>query len=114
MSQFVKLVKRNNLLREYVGVLNGYLGLTDRQSQVLSELLNLSLTMKGSILSKGTRRAIIDKTGVGYCNLSSILTLLKMKGVLVKDSESGWRVQEQYLPQVDNDNCYINLTLKIE
>lgn len=114
-NELVKLVERNSFIKEYVSLLKGYLELTDRQSQVLSELIDLSLSTSSSILTKHTRRSIIDKTGVGYCNLSTIITLLKMKGVLSKNSEFGWRIVDQYLPQIDNDNRYVlSFILKLE
>jgi hypothetical protein len=112
-NRLVKLIKRNDLLSEYVFLLNGYLSLTDRQAQVLSELLDLSLSTNSNILTKDNRRKIVDKTGVGYSNLSTILSLLKQKGVLT-NQDKVWRVADQYLPQIDKDNCYVNLVLKLE
>jgi hypothetical protein len=114
-NQFVKEIERTNLLSEYVGVLKSYLGLTERQSQVLSELLNLYLSDTPNILNKESRRIIIEKTGIGYTNLSSIVSLLKYKQILTKrEDDNRWSIDSKYLPQVDRNNCYISLHLKIQ
>jgi len=114
---FIKQVKRNNLYSEYVGVLNGVLGLTNRQAQVLSILLDLTLTTpvidgKKNILTKEYRRLIIDKIGIGYCNLSTVLRKFKDDGILINND--GWSIAEQYIPIIDNNNCYISLHLSLE
>jgi hypothetical protein len=83
----------------------------------MSILLDLTLTTpiingKKNILTKEYRRQIIDKTGIGYCNLSTVLRKFKDVGILT--NINGWKVAEQYLPSIDNNNCYISLLLELE
>lgn len=118
MNQFQKVIQNQNKYSEYLSVVNSRLGLTDRQLQVLSILVQIDAECplvygRRNILTKEYRQQIIDKSGIGYCNLSNFTTLFKDKGILIKHN-GGWVIANQYKPYFEDNKCDIVFTLTIE
>lgn len=93
MNQYRKQVKPKNRYREFVRVLNGALQLTERESAVLAQLMQLDaewpegqLEYK-NIISTDSRRYIMDETLINKSNLTKYIALFKQHGIILMDEE---------------------------
>jgi hypothetical protein len=111
MNHFQKTVNQQNKVDEYLSVINHRLGLTPSQLKVLSCLINVEFPIFH--LDGDDRKFIMEKTGVGYCNLSTYLTLFRSKGILERQGKN-WMISPKYKPYFDNGKCDILITLNIE
>ena len=116
MNQFKKKVQqRSNLYNEYVNIINGLLGLTNKQVLVLSKLMELNditpITL--SLLSKDNRREIIESCSIDECNLSTYLTLFKNKNLLIQDGKL-WKIYPGIKPLINNNTMEIVFKINVE
>lgn len=115
MNQFKKTVlQRSNLYNEYTSILNGLLGLTPKQSLVLSKLFELNDTTPStkSLLNKDNRREIEESCSIDECNLSTCLTLFKSKNLLVQENKL-WRIYSGIRPNIYNNKLEIIFNISV-
>jgi len=115
MNQFKKIVlQRSNLYNEYTSILNGLLGLTPKQSLVLSKLFELNDTTLStkSLLSKENRREIEESCSIDECNLSTFLTLFKSKNLLVQEDKI-WKIYSGIKPNIYNNQLEITFKISV-
>lgn len=118
MKQFRKKVKKSNIYREYARVLNGILDLSPREMEIFALLLRIDsewrpilTTDTKNILSTDNRRKIMRETHVNKNNLSKYISILKERGILVKNAYEGWEVTETLSPSLIADLIEIVFTL---
>ena len=108
MNEFGKNIRRKDLYKEYVRILNGLMQLSDREAELFALLLKVDyewepkLGEPKNILSTDIRRAIMRETRVNKNNLSKYISVLKDKGILVK-TEHGYEVREMFVPKLTGD-----------
>lgn len=108
MKAFKKTIKNKDIYKEYVNILNGLLQLSGKEMEVLSLLLEIEETRspvlgkKIDLLSTDNRRIIMDKTGINKNNLSMYLSVLKNKGIILKDEE-GHYINRTFVPDIEKD-----------
>lgn len=101
------LTTKQLLNNQVIKIFNVVYELTDREVQVLTELL----FMNDNILSKQNRHRIIDQLGMHKTHLSTCLTKLKNKGLLINNK--GWMVLPTLIPVINDNECTITFTIKI-
>lgn len=92
MNKLVKDIPAKRLSYEFLHSLNGIIGLTERELQLLAAMLDLYLAepkYRDSIDSTDVRKKIIATTGVSKENLSRYIRLFKQKGLLAKSKSHG-------------------------
>ncbi len=95
MNKLIKTISPNMLAYEFLHSLNGIIGLTGREMQILAQLLDLHLAStknkanKNSIDCAEHRKLIMDKFGVGKENLSRYFKGYREKGLILKDNMTG-------------------------
>jgi hypothetical protein len=114
INQLKKKVEKSNIYKEYAQTINGLYNLTDRQLDVLACLLEINETCPKvyglyNILTKDYRDQIIRYTGIGYCNLSTILTVLKSKGLI--ENSQGWKIVNEVRPVIKDNKLSINIEI---
>ena len=108
MKAFKKTIKNKNIYKEYVNILNGLLGLSGKEMEVLSLLLEIEMTRppilgkKQDLLSTDNRRALMDKTSINKNNLSMYIKVLKDKGIILKD-DNGHYINTMFIHDVKDN-----------
>ena len=119
MRAFRKTIKQKNLYKEYLNIINGILGLSGKEAEVFSLLIQLELEQqpvlgtKMDILSTDNRKAIMAETLINKNNLSKYISILKSKGLINKDKD-GYFVNKMFIPEVDKNTIETLFVLEIE
>ena len=119
MKAFKKQVKKNRVYREYVDILNGKLQLSYREADVFAVLLQLNhewgsmVKETGNILSTDIRRVLMRETMVTKTNLARYTTALKEKGILVTTEDGGLKLNEDLVPDFEEDVCEVRFVLEV-
>jgi hypothetical protein len=115
MNTLTNRVTKDTLSAEYVKILNGILGLSEREALVFSFLLDVDSAGKlDNINTKEIRTAIIAKTGISAANLSRYLGVLKDKGLLIRGSTGKWVLNDIIRPVVTNGVFELKFILNVE
>jgi len=116
-----KVVKKRNLYRQIARVLNGMNDLSPREMEIFGILLGINdnwvpllQTDTKNILTRETRRAIMKETLVNKNNLSKYLSVLKDKGLIVKNSHDGWEIYKMLVPKLEDNVVRISFTIGVE
>ena len=104
---FQKKVSKNNYVRECVVVLNGLLGLTPREIDILSSLIKLDslwvprtpIEVK-NVLSTDSRRLIMKESNMNKSNFTKIVNKLTSIGLLVKSQDGKYVINELLKPTI--------------
>lgn len=119
MRAFRKTIKQKHLYKEYLNIINGILGLSGKEAEVFSLLIQLELEQKPvlgnkvDILSTTNRKAIMTETLINKNNLSKYISILKSKGLINKDKD-GYFVNKMFIPEVDKNTIETLFVLEIE
>jgi hypothetical protein len=103
------------LYSEYTKLLNGLLGLTNKQALVLTKLIEIHDTkpIVKRLLNRDTRSDIIEACQIDECNLSTYLTLFKSKGILVSNGNE-WVFNPDLTPIIDNNSIKLIFNIEIQ
>jgi hypothetical protein len=106
---FHKKVTKNNYIREYIVVLNGLLGLTPREIDILTILIKIDLSWQSrspvdvkNIISTDSRRLVMKETGMNKSNFTRIINKLQSMSLLIPSSDGGMVVNELLKPIFDS------------
>ncbi len=119
MNKLVKNVLPNKLSHEFLRSLNGIMGLTERELQVLSALLDLHMANPkrlDNIDSSLNRRKLMAECNVSRENLSRYIRLYKSKGVILEDKDTGLRfINKALVPNIiSGKTVQIVMILKLD
>jgi len=121
MNKFIKTVDRNNVSHEFLKTLNGLLKLTDREIDVLSILIDITIDKKHKLNQLAIdhtkiRKEIVMTTGIGRDNLCRYLQKFKSKKLLIKtDRREGYKVNSAIIPIIiGGKTIQTTLILKIK
>lgn len=116
---FRKKIEGKNSYKEYVRILNGILGLSNREMELFYLLLEINdknkpvLGSYQNILSTDIRRAIMKETRVNKSNLVKYINALVDKKILIK-TEDGYILNEFFKPVIDVNKLLVNFELIID
>ena len=119
MKTFHKKIKRKQVYKEYVNILNGNLQLSFREADVFSVLLQLNdewhnmITTTNNILSTDVRRELMRETRIKKTNLSRYIKGLSSKGILLPTENGGYMLNELFIPDIQEDSCEIMFILEM-
>ena len=121
MNKLVKSVPKKDLISEFLHSLNGILGLTERELQVMAALINFDINyeeqpnINKNVANTENRRWIIKNLGVTKDNLCRYLKRMKEKGLLkVGTAEDELTVNRALIPDIINDRIQITIVLKAD
>ena len=92
MNTFVKTIKPDKLSREFLKSLNGLMSLTDRELDLFSEVLDISMEMnktkskQKSVDTAQTRKELMARTNISKDNLSRYMKSYRDKGLIIKEN----------------------------
>jgi hypothetical protein len=122
MNKFIKTIPTERISYEFLKSLNGLLGLTERELELLSVILDInekntkSRKQKENIDCTENRRIMMEKTSIGKENLSRYIKGFRTKGILVKEYNSKFlEINKALLPEtIGNKTVQIVMILKIK
>jgi len=120
MKTFQKKVKKTNLYKEYVQIINGVLQLSFREAEVFSLLLKLNdelaslIADTGDILSTDIRRIVMKETRISKTNLVKYINALSSKNIIVRTPNNKWQINETFVPKTIGDINEIVFILDIQ
>lgn len=120
MNKLVKSVNKNDLVTEFLISLNGILRLTDRELELMAELIRLDLNYNKqpnenkNIANKANRKHIINALGITKDNLSRYIKSFKQKGILVAGpAEDELSVNKALIPEIIGDRVQVTIIIRI-
>ena len=121
MNKLVKTVKRSDLYKTFLNSMNGILGLTNRELQLLETMVSMELSAEehkewDNIIGTESRKYIHETMGIGFDNLSRYIAKFKNKGILVSDKydKDRMNVNKALIPEIIGDRIQITVVIKIE
>ena len=109
MKTFHKTIKKENLYKEYVLIINGLLQLSFREAEVFALLLKLNddyanlIADTGDLLSTDIRRIVMRETRISKTNLVKYINILSSKDIILRTPTNKWKINEQFIPQTIGD-----------
>lgn len=120
MNKLVKSVNKNDLVTEFLISLNGILRLTDRELELMAELIRLDLNYNKqpnenkNIANRANRKRIINTLGITKDNLSRYIKSFKQKGILVAGpAEDELSVNKALIPEIIGDRVQVTIIIRI-
>lgn len=117
-----KKVNVNKFYFDFVNILNGVLQLSNREAEVFSYLLMADAGKQGypdDVNNREVRKIVKSNLGISEANLSRYLGTIKAKGLIVRNTENKWSINENIKPSVEYNEetgepeVKINFILKI-
>jgi hypothetical protein len=118
MLVFNASVSKKKILRTYLDVINGFLGLTERERDVLTILFELDLYWDSekpiNIIDMHSRRYMMQNTYINKNNLSKYISKFKDKQILEEYDENKWRINRKIFPStlLTNNSIKIDINIK--
>ena len=107
-----KKVQKHNLYSEYVDILNGVLQLSKREAEVFSFLLAADANGEHlNINARHIRSALRHSLGISESNLSLYLATLKKIGLIVRNDDRKWVINDRIRPKGTEDMVEVTVTL---
>ena len=107
MNKFIKTVKEEDVCFEFLRVMNGIMGLTNRELDVFSALVALRIRdMKDKRLSRlsvdrtSNRKEIMSKLGVTKDNMSKYIGIFKENYLIYRSREGQTKILDSLIPDI--------------
>lgn len=117
MNKLVKTIPTDNLVPEFIKMLNGILNLTKREQDALIEIIkiNASMPKNENVVSADIRKQICKNTGLTLDNLARYVVRFKKKGILYNGKSDGSiLLNKAIVPEIIGDRVQITIVLKLE
>lgn len=121
MNKLVKRVPRAKLYSEFLKSLNGILDLTERELELLDELIQIDLNtpklpnISKNVISTENRKHINKKLGITFDNLCRYIAKFRKQGILVKGRiEDEEMVNKALIPEIIGDRVQITIILRVD
>jgi hypothetical protein len=121
MNKLVKSVDRDQLIPEFLHTMNGILGLTGRELQLMEALIKFDMDYQEqpntnkNIANRQNRKWITENLGITKDNLSRYIKAFKEKGILkVGPAEDELCVNKALIPIIIGDRLQLTIILKIK
>lgn len=117
-----KQVNKEDFYNIYISIMNGILKLTDKEKNIVIELLKAreldrkiykfktSLEIEESILNSTNRQMLRDKLNISAQNLNNYIKVLKDKNILVEDNNI-LRLSDKIL--IESEDCELKFTIEV-
>lgn len=118
MNKLVKTVDKKDLNYEFLKTLNGILGLTDRELELLAKLVELDINYNPAlgyknVANASNRKLIKKELGITPDNLCRYLTKFKEKGLLLKGkADDELYVNKILIPELVKDRVQLTIIIK--
>lgn len=118
MNKLVKTVDKKDLNYEFLKTLNGILGLTERELELLAKIIELDINYDPAqgcknVVNATNRKLIKKELGITPDNLSRYITKFKEKGLLVKGKiDDELYVNKILIPELVKDRVQLTIIIK--
>ena len=120
MNKLVKTVNKDDLITEFLTSLNGILRLTDRELELMAELIRLDINYNKlpnehkNIANRQNIKHIIQTLGITKDNLSRYIKAFKEKGILIAGpAEDELSVNKALIPEIIGDRVQVTIIIRI-
>lgn len=120
MNKLVKTVNKDDLITEFLTSLNGILRLTDRELELMAELIRLDINYNklpnehNNIANRQNRKHIVQTLGITKDNLSRYIKAFKEKGILIAGpAEDELSVNKALIPEIIGDRVQVTIIIRI-
>lgn len=110
IREYKKLVLREDLVKTSIRAMNGFLGMSSQQVDILAAGINRMLG--GRIFEKGVRGSICDSLGISRHNLNNYIKALKGKGIII-DGGGFYNLHSGLPLNGFTDNCEIKFIIEV-
>ena len=121
MNKLVKSVDRDQLIPEFLHTMNGILGLTARELELMATLIRMDMeyvkepNTNKNVANRYNRKWITEHLGINNDNLSRYIKSFKEKGILkAGPAEDELCVNKALIPMVIGDRLQLTIILKIK
>ena len=121
MKNFRKKLPKRKLFSEYVRVMNGIFGLSKREAEVYSFIIELDskwvpINDKDykDVLSTSNRRLIIAECNINKTNLSRLIIQLRNEGLLELNERNGYQIPASIALDISEKVFEIVFTLEVD
>lgn len=121
MNKLVKSVTRDQLIPEFLHTLNGILGLTSRELELMATFIRMDMSyekqpdVNKNIANRQNRKWIIENMGITKDNLSRYIKSFKEKGILkAGPAEDELCVNKALIPEIIGDRLQLTIILRIK
>lgn len=121
MNKLVKSVDRDQLIPEFLHTMNGILGLTTRELELMATLIRMDMeyvkepNTNKNVANRYNRKWITEHLGITKDNLSRYIKSFKEKGILkAGPAEDELCVNKALIPMVIGDRLQLTIILKIK
>ena len=121
MNKLVKSVDRDQLIPEFLHTMNGILGLTARELELMATLIRMDMeyvkepNTNKNVANRYNRKWITEHLGITKDNLSRYIKSFKEKGKLkAGPAEDELCVNKALIPMVIGDRLQLTIILKIK
>lgn len=117
MNTLVKTIDKSNIGNEFLRTLNGIMGLSQRELELLSRIMDIQLSASrgrpGYSDNSQNRKRLMSETGITSDNMSKYMKIFRKKGILVYDNDR-LVINRALIPVIIGGNkIQITLILKI-
>lgn len=119
MNKLVKSIDKADLYQEFLKSLNGILGLTNREIELLvfmitMEIANSKIPEKDqNVICSENRKQIHTSMKMGLDNLCRYLNKFKEKGIISKNKYGEYHINKALIPIVIGDRVQTTIILKL-
>lgn len=113
-------IKKQNLYRELLRVINGVQELPQREIDILSLLMKIDEEWRPrsnrdikNVTSTDNRRYVMAETRILKPNFTKYLNTLRKRGLLVKNEKGGEEVLKGLFPKIENNKVAITFILDL-
>lgn len=121
MKNYRKKLPQKKLFSEYVKLMNGYFGLSKREAEIYSFIVELDskwvpITDKDykDILSTTNRKLIIRECNINKTNLSRLIIQLRNEGLIELNEHGGYEIPTSLALDINDKIFEIVFTFEIE
>lgn len=106
-----KVVKKENIYKEYLRLVNGITKLTDKELEIVDCLLKIN-DLDDNILSTENRKKVQQECKANELNLNNHISNLKKK-LIIKEQEGILVLNDNIIPDYVNGDILVVYRLKI-
>ena len=113
-------IKKQNLYRELLRVINGVQELPQREIDILALLMKIDEEWRPrfsddfkNVTSTDNRRYVMTETRILKPNFSKYLNTLRKRGLLIKNEKGGDEVLRDLFPKIENNKVSITFILDL-
>lgn len=121
MKVLQKTVRKYDIYKAYIKLINGMLNLTPKEVDIMALLVKFDYEWEPKtngdfkdVISTDNRRAIMRDIRINKNNLTNYIVKFKEKGLLIKNENGGWEIPKEIVPVIDDNKLDMTFIIYID